>query len=224
MNPKQMVASRMSALAVVCCLLISPAFAQFDKVINVPPDNAPHSLPENTQLNLFTGGELPNPFSAGEVSRKNNNIEVNIFGGFAFYNFDSYGATVNFDGGQIGSSFTRFFAKQNSNVFVNEGNFVGKFMSEDSIVSVSGGTFNSDVNIRDSHAAISGGTFNGLFTLVGSTAEINGGEFGNETFVNRDCVATITGGTFGRISSYGEQPLYREAISETVLDPLQLRV
>ena len=54
---------------------ISSCRAQFDTIINVPPDAPLESIESNTQLNLFDGGALPSSTFVGGLNGTASNAE-----------------------------------------------------------------------------------------------------------------------------------------------------
>jgi hypothetical protein len=98
----------------LACLLVAllPAalYAQFTTIINVPPDIAPNSIGQNTQLNLFDGGSIGDNFNAGASDGTSTNVEVNIAGGTVSTGLDAWGgSTVNISGGRVLSDFKAQF-------------------------------------------------------------------------------------------------------------------
>ena len=103
--------NRASILAVAIALITSQcSLAQFDTIINVPPDVAPSSIGSNTQLNLFDTGVLQAGFQAGNSGGGDTNIEVNVFGGeVGVVSAANEGSTFNISGGTIGTFFDANF-------------------------------------------------------------------------------------------------------------------
>lgn len=69
------------AIGSFCLALVwgpSPLSAQFDTVINVPPDSPPQYVAPGTQLNVYDDGELFGDYRNGTLS------EVNLFGGLVY--------------------------------------------------------------------------------------------------------------------------------------------
>jgi hypothetical protein len=86
--------------------VMSPAFAQFDTVISVPPDIAPDSIGSNTQLNVFAGGHTPFNFEAGSPDGASVAVQVNVSGGYVDSRFRAYGgSSVNISGGYVRDHF-----------------------------------------------------------------------------------------------------------------------
>jgi hypothetical protein len=95
----------LSALAVVATLA-DVGYAQFDTIINVPPDRPPGEIESNTQLNLFDGGSITR-LDAGP-SGNGTNIEVNVFGGTGFVIWAYRGSRLDISGGVIGVGIPAF--------------------------------------------------------------------------------------------------------------------
>ena len=62
-------------------VLSGSVFAQFNSVINIPPESDPGVIESDVQLNLLPFGTLGSNFDAGEFNGTSTNVEVNITGG-----------------------------------------------------------------------------------------------------------------------------------------------
>ena len=81
--------------------------AQFNTVINIPPESDPGTIQSDVQLNLLPFGTLGSNFDAGEFNGTSTNVEVNITGGSIGDFFTANrGSTVNVNGGLIGDFLT----------------------------------------------------------------------------------------------------------------------
>lgn len=82
---------------------------EFTTIINVPPQEAPQSIDSNTQLNLFSTGELPPYFVAGNPFGTATSVEVNIHGGLVGELFTSHvGSRVVISGGAFADRFSAY--------------------------------------------------------------------------------------------------------------------
>jgi hypothetical protein len=133
------------AVGVACgSLFAAGSHAQFNAVINIPPDLPPESkLSSNTQLNLFEGGRLMplccDAYGAGS--------EVNIYGGVAIaYVSPGEGTTNIFGGifqGTVGAGFGREYV-----------------IPDATIVNIAGGLFQDGLYVKSPHdVEIIGGEF-----------------------------------------------------------------
>ena len=82
------------AAVVLLGLLASAARGDFTTIINVPPDAAPASIGSGTQLNVTTGGALPDGFQAGSPDGASTMVEVNMNGGEFGELFHAYAGSV----------------------------------------------------------------------------------------------------------------------------------
>ena len=150
-----------------------PLVADFDLVVNIPPDPSRESIGSNTQLNLFDDGWLEHDFDAGPGS----NIEVNIFGGATGFQLDARGGSVfNVFGGRVGDGFD---AQSGSTVNISGGRIGAVFSAEDgSTVNVTGGVFDTVYASSGSNVTLAGGAFAPRFqSFSGATLRMIGGGF-----------------------------------------------
>ncbi|MEM8866343.1 MAG: hypothetical protein AAGF31_12430 [Planctomycetota bacterium] len=164
--------------------------AQFDTVINIPPDIPPFEIESSTQVNLFDGGMLGGSIGSinvGDPGQVNENVEVNVFGGTAGLSLNS-GSVANISGGQIRSLTVGF----------------------DSVANVDGG--NVRRALSSGHLNVSGGAFdivtagtNGVVMIDGGI--IGGNEVGDGLSANADSTVIVRGGrivSHFRITSGGK--------------------
>ncbi|QEG33139.1 hypothetical protein [Bythopirellula goksoeyrii] len=165
----------------ICFLLMLPsAQAEFDTIINAPPDTVPTSIDSNTQLNLSEGGAIGSLFHAGHFHGTSTNVEVNIMGGTVDDYLRAYnGSTVNISGGSVGNHFESYAG---------------------SVVNITGGTVGRSYDASlNSLLNVSGGSVGTEFTAgFSSIVNISGGSF-DERFIAKDSSKVrLSGGTFGR--------------------------
>ena len=176
-------------LAVMVAFHARNTSAQFDTVINVPPDSAPESIGSNTQFNLRDNGVLPFGFAVGARDEASVNAELNIIGGETADFLAYHGSTVNISGGTVGE-----FIKGDGGFYIYDG----------STVNISGGSINQTLSAFDgSTVNVSGGAMNGWTLSYGATLNISAGSMFALEAIDASKV-TITGGTFERPSFYDE--------------------
>lgn len=83
------------------------ASAEFDTVLNVPPDELP-AFPgfvgSNTQVNHLVGAATPGFFDVGDPAGNSVNVEFNLIGGTVYDEFNvNRGAHFNMTGGEVGA-------------------------------------------------------------------------------------------------------------------------
>ena len=167
-----------TAAIAIDLLFTATATAQFDTIINVPPNIAPISIGSNTQLNLFPGGQIGANFVAGSANGSSVDVEVNIAGGAVGSFFDAYnGSTINISGGSVNNSFEAFGG---STVNISGGS-VGLFFDAEngSVVNIFGGIVGQAFDaFNGSMVTISGGAFHNDFNAhSGSLVHILGNDF-----------------------------------------------
>ena len=203
--------------------------SRFTNVINIPPSRiggdactGPNvALPEcaviggvtgeTTQLNLFEGGEINDPFEADFGT------EINIGGGNVrqFFNMKN-GSEVNISGGHVsginlmsdnivnisGGRVSSVHAMSGSIVNVSDG-YVDLLSAVDSVVNVNGGNVPVVFDVRsDSTVNISSGNFLGGMAVLGSEANIAGGDFGSAIHLEEaGTEANISGGNFDEFNA-----------------------
>jgi hypothetical protein len=172
--------------------------AQFDTIINVPPDAAPMFVGSNTQLNLMESGVIPssssNRFQAGLMDGSED-VQVNVSGGslgdwaqFFFTEFNLSGGSVGerlllgpgTDGTISGGIVGDHFEMDGANVYMTDGS-IGRFASAtNTLFLMSGGTVGED------------------FTTSNATdMDISGGVVGGGLQVDFDSYVVINGGIVG---------------------------
>lgn len=139
------------------------SLAQFTHVVNVPPDVAPSEIGDDTQLNLFDGGELTStyqqPFEVGSPGRNNKNVELNIHGGSVGMGVRANrGTVINVSGGVIGDG---LFARTGSEVSIFDGSVgAGPSVAAGATFNFRGGTIGDSVYADDrSEFHVFGGDF-----------------------------------------------------------------
>lgn len=154
--------------------------ANFDTVINVPPDIAPNSIGSSTQLNLSDQGVIGEKFLAGALDGSSSDVEVNISGGTVGDDLSATGSTINISGGTVG----RIFPKSQSVVNITGGAVGGSFsfLGAGSIVNLSGGSFETRI-----------------WAQSGSILNVSGGSLGGGTHNSRARTGSIVNMTGGRI-------------------------
>ena len=207
----------LAGLASTFAISAEPAIAQFETVIDVPPDLAPiGGIGSSTQLNVAEGGFVTG-LDAGASDGSSANIEVNIRGGTIGVGFQANaGSIVNISGGEVGSSFD---ANSGSVINIDAGVLGSSFdANSGSIVNLHGGEigFLSNANtgslvnisggsVGDTFSAHSGSLVNirggvvgsGFDALPGSVVNISGGTIGDRFDALPGSVVNIRGGTFG---------------------------
>lgn len=88
------------AFLLICYPELTPA--QFDQVLNIPPDKLPEVVEERTQVNLFAGGVIPDNYVLGNTSDE---TELNVFGGTIGNEFTTKVDDVTIESGTVGDSF-----------------------------------------------------------------------------------------------------------------------
>lgn len=188
---------------ILMAFICTPTHGQFAEVFNVPPDTVPQPVPENSQVNLFDNGELPDNFVA-EGSFNFDDIEINIFGGTVGDNVQLMSnVRLNVFGGEIGDDFSNRFPRAT----IESGTFGDRFSIsfnriEDGVFgdggtmwgsTISGGQFGS--NIRISATTFNGGSFGDGLDFTSSLGEVTDGEFGT-TRVSETASLIVSGGNF----------------------------
>lgn len=196
----------------------TPTFAQFDTIINVPPDDYPASgvNTSRTQLNLFSG-DLPNFYHIGTPLGSNENIELNVFGGAVGNNLEARPHTVinisdgaignqlrawpdsfvNISGGSIGDNFR---VQEDSNVTISGGSIGNTFLvNPGANVTVTGGSIGANWHIpENANVTFDGGTVGDDFQIEQqANIAISNGTFGDRVVVEENANVLISGGTFG---------------------------
>ena len=190
-------ASCLTTCICISALLVSPALAQvsgtgpspasdFDVVLNLPGDETIFSVGVSTQINVFSGGAVPNGFfvpnSFSPTGATNIVGEMNIFGGTVGDRLHSFGTELNIIGGTVGDDLSVEFG----GVLNISGGTVGDFMfvdgcpSSPALVDISGGTIG-----------------NSFFVRASGIVSISGGTIGNNFGVGSSSVLNISGGTIG---------------------------
>lgn len=152
-------------VALVNVFLQTPASAQFSTIYDVPPAAAPSSIGSSTQLNLLSGGQLPDGFKAGLPSETNTDVEVNIYDGLVGKGFAAYdGSVVNIHGGVFATGLGSVLsANSGSTVNISGGRVPAVVAGSGSTVELSGGVY-TQVNFSSGSAV----------RLVGDDFRING--------------------------------------------------
>ncbi len=176
------------------------AFAQFDTIINIPPDPSSDSIAAGTQINVFDGGLLAERF---DLFDNNPGGEINFFGGEAGSNLHVNGAMVNLHDGSIGIEMQinsasevnvsggriAFFAEANAGSILNvSGGSIdfGASANSGSTVTVSGGIIGRAFSAQSgSSVTFTGGYVEGAFrAYAGSDVTLMGGVFGEDFFAS----------------------------------------
>jgi hypothetical protein len=187
---------------------------QFSKIVNVPPNPAPEYIDSNTQVNVLTGGVLPQFVQSGYVTGTARNIEVNVMGGTVGQGFEAYGGTVmnvsagivrenmdaigssvvNISGGSVGHSFS---AANGAMVNVIGGALAESAYVNKSKMKVSSGSVGHSLHIYDgSTLDVLGGEVGVGMSIDESTANISAGLVGGGILLTEG-VLNVTGGTVG---------------------------
>lgn len=193
--------------------------AQFETVINLPPDLQPMEIGSDTQLNIFEGGWLASihrsPFMAGLRDGSSDNVEVNISGGTVGEGFQANGGSrIRISGGVVGSE---FWANNGSRVAISGGS-VGSFFRANvgSHVTVSGGELEGPLYANSgSIVMMSDGTIRaGLYALGESVATVSGGRLQTALYVDSGSQLALSGGVVvgdfsahpgSKVSLYGQE-------------------
>ena len=141
-------------LASTCCR------AQFNTVINIPPDAPPINVDSNTQLNLYDGGLLSSHIRLGSILADSHDIEFNMNGGNANSITITSGTTMNMNGGRISGPLYAVFST--INIFdgvIENGVTSGPFTFMKTTTNMYGGTIRSRVIMEES----------GVLNLYGGT-------------------------------------------------------
>ena len=196
MSMKRKHACPLKGLALLAAFLVLPGSsltAQFNTVINVPPDKAPFSIGSDTQLNIFDSGIVLD-LIAGNPDGSSENIEINLFSGRIGDGFSDIqtsgrdleangGCTVNIEGGLVLGGFD-----------CNGG----------SIVNLSGGAIRDSIDIEDNavfnmsggFAGESGISFNSCCVLDGGTFNMRGGSVAQNFVAWSGGAVNLFGGEF----------------------------
>lgn len=152
-----------------------PEASLIPMIVTTPLNSGPRGLREGQSLTLQAGGQLYNDFQV-------------------------VGATLNVDGGEVGSNLE---VAGSGSVNISGGSVVSLIAYEGSEVNISGGALRisgSDGTAIGSTVNISGGTL-GSFDVTGGSLNITGGNIINSIRV-RDSETIISGGSIGGISAY----------------------
>ena len=164
--------------------------AQFDTVINVPPDKVGETIGSSCQLNVF--GDIINSLQAGPGF----DIEVNVMGGEIVNLALNAGSTLNFEGGDLLT--TTMLSNSTLNVFSGELDLINTLAGENILINGFGGTVaafganleaGSTVNLHAADLAgadiFEGATLNiypdgaaSFSSNQGGTVNVNGGLLG----------------------------------------------
>jgi hypothetical protein len=141
--------------------LQTPVSAQFSTILDVPPAIAPDVIGSSTQLNLLSGGQLPDGFKAGLPAETSTNLEVNIYDGLVGKGFAAYdGSVVNIFGGSFATGL---------------GNALNAYSG--SSVNISGGSVTAVVARSGSTVELAGGVYTQVNFISGSAVRIIGDDF-----------------------------------------------
>lgn len=148
-------------IALVNVVLQTPVSAQFSTIFDVPPATAPESIGSSTQLNLLSGGQLPDGFKAGLAGETSTDVEVNIYDGLVGKGISAYeGSVVNIFGGSFATGL---------------GNALNAYSG--SSVNISGGRVTAVVARSGSTVELSGGVYRQVNLSSGSAVRIIGDDF-----------------------------------------------
>ena len=181
------------AACLCTCVVVATANAQFSTIINVPQDVAPSSIGSDIQLNLNTGGVLPDWFNAGASDGSSSNVEVNVSDGSVGNYFQANtGSKINIDGGYFGWGFK---AHTGSIVNMSDGSIYSITAQDGSLINVSDGGIHNFTAESGSINHIENGYISGAyFAHNNSTTIITGGKYRLLDF-SESSIAELHGGT-----------------------------
>ncbi|TWU25972.1 beta strand repeat-containing protein [Bythopirellula polymerisocia] len=137
-------------------------------------DPVPYGIRGGQRLVVDAGGQVAHSFNAGIGSR----VDV-LTGGSIDKNLEALGATINLDGGTIGTNFSAF---ERSIVNITEGTIGNSFRAwRGSVINIMGGMIGSSFTADEgSTVNLAGGHIKSIAAYDSSVMNISGGTFGSE--------------------------------------------